>query len=131
MKEVPPDFYCEQFINEQGWIYKSTPCKDQCHDCMDKIIDHHFNKKKSMKELRTPEEIILENADVHMAAVGLLKQEIVNVIKAAQREALEAAAENAKVKYTRNGFQSTSTTSNKDLYDASVDKDSILNLLKP
>jgi hypothetical protein len=56
-----PDFYCQSFINNHGCLKKFEPneCKNQCHNCMDVIIDHHFNKKnikngKSQKSLKEP-----------------------------------------------------------------------------
>jgi len=47
MNTKKPNFYCIKWINEQGYLkkYRTGECKDQCHNCMDVIIDHHFNKK--------------------------------------------------------------------------------------
>ncbi len=46
-----PAFYCETFINCHNYLKKYQPkdCMVQCHTCMDKIIDHHFNKKHGPK----------------------------------------------------------------------------------
>lgn len=43
-----PDFYCESFIENHNNLKKYQPldCKIQCNNCMDVIIDHHFNKNK-------------------------------------------------------------------------------------
>jgi hypothetical protein len=44
-----PSFYCKNFIESHNHLPKFQPkdCKDQCHKCMDIIIDYHFNKKKA------------------------------------------------------------------------------------
>lgn len=46
-----PKFYCRAFIESHNNLPKYQPkdCKDQCHACMDIIIEHHFNKKKNDK----------------------------------------------------------------------------------
>lgn len=38
-----PPFYCKNFIECQSNLPKYQPndCKEQCHSCMDEIIDHH------------------------------------------------------------------------------------------
>jgi hypothetical protein len=45
---ISPKFYCKNFIEIQGNLKKYQPkdCKQQCHSCMDVIIDFHFNKKE-------------------------------------------------------------------------------------
>ena len=44
-----PNFYCTQYIDNHSNLPKYQPadCKQQCSACMDEIIDHHFNKKKT------------------------------------------------------------------------------------
>ncbi len=46
-----PDFYCTKFIEFHNNIKKFQPddCTEQCHNCMDEIIDYHFNKKEKGK----------------------------------------------------------------------------------
>ncbi len=48
-KMKKPDFYCRSFIEHHNYIrkYQTKDCTQQCNECMDKIIDHHFNKKKN------------------------------------------------------------------------------------
>lgn len=41
-----PNFYCKKFIEDHSNLPKYQPkdCKEQCHHCMDVILEHHFNK---------------------------------------------------------------------------------------
>jgi hypothetical protein len=47
-----PGFYCEDYIETHNNIkmYRGRECTEQCHTCMDKIIDHHFDKKVVIPE---------------------------------------------------------------------------------
>jgi hypothetical protein len=47
-----PKFYCTNFIECQNNLPKYQPkdCKEQCHNCMDIIIDYH--EKKEAKKLK-------------------------------------------------------------------------------
>ena len=73
-----PDFYCQMFIKCHGNLpkYQPSDCKEQCHDCMDEVIDHHFNKKPKLSdkiihisgdENMSPETINMINIAVEIA----------------------------------------------------------------
>jgi hypothetical protein len=50
---IKPNFYCKNFIEKHSNLpkYQVKDCKEQCHNCMDIIIEHHFNKTKTTAEL--------------------------------------------------------------------------------
>jgi len=81
-----------------------------------------------MKELRTPESIMESEGILFDVFDDYEKESMISAIRTAQREALEAAAENAKVKVVKKDRKNIlGGHAFKIVYE--VDKDNILNLM--
>lgn len=74
-----------------------------------------------MRQLKTPEEIMINFSDDDDGCLTYSWTDVTSMILAAQRDALECAAENAKIEYSE--YDSGSHTGEY------IDKSSILNLL--
>lgn len=46
-----PGFLCKYFIDNHNSVKErnSNNCKEQCSECMDKVIDHHMKKGEYSK----------------------------------------------------------------------------------